>query len=211
MKSAEWYFDFISPFAYLQFQALERLPTEVELTLRPVLFAALLNHWGHKGPAEIPAKRRFIYRFVQWCAERDGVPMKFPPVHPFNPIKALRLAIAAGNGVVPVRTIFRYIWCEGKSIDDAADWSELCQRLGIRNPEMRINELKVKEELKHNGERALAAGVFGVPSFIVDSELFWGADSTDMIQDYLRDPLRFGRGELGRVGTLPTGTERPRK
>lgn len=211
MKSAEWYFDFISPFSYLQFEAFDRLPTEVELTLRPVLFAGLLNHWGHKGPAEIPEKRRFTYRFVQWRAERDGVPMKFPPVHPFNPIKALRLAIAAGNGIEPVRTIFRHIWREGKSIDDATDWSELCRRIGIADPDTRINDPKIKDELKHNGERALAAGLFGVPSFIIDGEFFWGADSTDMILDYLRDPHRFARGELGRVGTLPIGAERPQK
>src|ERR1700693_6453432 len=99
MKSAEWYFDFISPFSYLQIVAFDRFPPEVNLTLRPVLLAGLLNHWGHKGPAEIPEKRRFTYRFVQWLAERQGGPMKFPPVHPFNPIKALRLAIAAGNAI----------------------------------------------------------------------------------------------------------------
>ena len=117
MKSAEWYFDFISPFSYLQIEAFDRLP-DLKLTLRPVLFAGLLNHWGHKGPAEIPEKRRFTYRFVQWLAERQGVPMKFPPVHPFNPIKALRLAIVAGNDIASVQAIFRHIWREGKSIDD---------------------------------------------------------------------------------------------
>jgi 2-hydroxychromene-2-carboxylate isomerase len=210
MKSAEWYFDFISPFSYLQIEAFARLPPDVELTLRPVLFAGLLNHWGHKGPAEIPEKRRFTYRFVQWLAERQGVPMKFPPVHPFNPIKALRLSIAAGNGIAPVQTIFRHIWRDGKSIDDAAAWRELCLKIGITDPDARINEPKVKDELKRNGERAVAAGVFGVPSFITGGELFWGADATDMMLDYLRDPQRFASGELGRVVTLPVGVERPR-
>jgi 2-hydroxychromene-2-carboxylate isomerase len=94
MSSAEWYFDFISPFAYLQLEAFHRLPPAVEVTLRPVLFAALLTHWGHKGPAEIPQKRRFTYRFVQWRAERDGVPLKFPKEHPFNPIKSTRSCAA---------------------------------------------------------------------------------------------------------------------
>src|SRR5580700_4734549 len=103
MKSAEWYFDFVSPFAYLQLEAFDEL-CGARVTFRPVLFAGLLNHWGHKGPAEIPQKRRFTYRFVQWLAERDGVPLKFPRAHPFNPIKALRLAIAAGNGIEAVRT-----------------------------------------------------------------------------------------------------------
>jgi 2-hydroxychromene-2-carboxylate isomerase len=160
---------------------------------------------------EIPAKRRFTYRFVQWLAERQGVPMKFPPAHPFNPLKALRLACVAGNDIASVKTIFRYIWREGKSIEDEVGWSGLCGRLGIADPNTRINEPKVKEELKSNGERAVAAGVFGVPSFIIGGELFWGADTADMMLDYLRDPQRFASGELGRVTTLPIGVERPRR
>lgn len=210
MKSAEWYFDFISPFSYLQIESFDRLPPDLKLTLHPVLFAGLLKHWGHKGPAEIPEKRRFTYRFAQWLAERQGVPMRFPPVHPFNPIKALRLAIAAGNDLASIRTIFRHIWREGKSIEDAG-WSELCLKIGIADPDTRINEPKVKDELKRNGERAVAAGVFGVPSFIIGGELFWGADATDMMLDYLREPQRFASGELGRVTTLPVGVERPQR
>jgi 2-hydroxychromene-2-carboxylate isomerase len=211
MNAVEWYFDFISPFSYLQFEALHRLPPEIEVAFRPVLFAGLLNHWGNKGPAEIPAKRRFTYRFVQWLAERDGIPLKFPPAHPFNPIKPLRLAIAAGNGLEPVRTIFRHIWREGKSIDDDTQWHELCQRIGMADPDARINQPEVKEGLKRNGERALASGVFGVPSFVIDGELFWGVDATGMVVDYLREPQRFRSGEFARVTDLPVGIERPRK
>jgi len=211
MKQADWYFDFVSPFAYLQFEALNRLPLEAEVTLRPVLFAGLLNHWGHKGPAEIPKKRRFTYRFVQWLAERDGVRMKFPPAHPFNPLRALRLAIAAGNGIDPVRTIFRHTWRDGKSIDDVKQWNELCTKVGLDDPDTKINRPEVKDELKRNGERALAAGLFGVPSFVIDDEIFWGADATGMVVDYLREPQQFWSGERGRVADLPIGIERPRK
>ncbi|MDH3690559.1 MAG: DsbA family protein, partial [Gammaproteobacteria bacterium] len=54
----EWYFDFVSPFSYLVSESLHRFPKSVVFNYRPVLFAGLLNHWGHKGPAEIPEKRR---------------------------------------------------------------------------------------------------------------------------------------------------------
>ena len=211
MQSIDWYFDFISPFSYLQLEAFDRLPPEVEVTFRPVLFAGLLNHFGHKGPAEIPEKRRFTYRMAQWRAERDGIPMKFPPMHPFNPIKALRLAIAAGNSIEPIQAIFRHIWREGKSIDDAADWNALCLKVGVADADTKINEPQVKDELRRNGERAVAAGLFGVPSFVIDREIFWGADATDMVIDYLREPQRFRSGELGRVADRPIGVERPRK
>jgi 2-hydroxychromene-2-carboxylate isomerase len=211
MKTIDWYFDFISPFSYLQLEAFGRLPPDVEVALHPVLFAGLLTHWGHKGPAEIPAKRRFTYRFVQWLAERDQVQLKFPPKHPFNPIKALRLAIAAGNGLEPVRTIFRHIWREGNSIDVDKEWIDLCMRVGVADPDAKINEPQIKEELKLNGDRAAAAGVFGVPTFVIDGEVFWGVDATGMVLDYLSDPQRFWRDEYGRVAHLPIGVERPRK
>jgi 2-hydroxychromene-2-carboxylate isomerase len=188
MNSAAWYFDFISPFAYLQLEAFHLLPPAVEVTLQPVLFAALLQHWGHKGPAEIPPKRRFTYRFVQWRAERDGIPLKFPKEHPFNPIKALRLAIAARNRLEAVQTIFRHIWREGKSLDDAQEWQELCQKVSIADADARIAQTEIKDELKRNGARAVQAGLFGVPSFLIDGEIFWGVDATDMVIDYLRDP-----------------------
>jgi 2-hydroxychromene-2-carboxylate isomerase len=71
-RQATLYFDFISPFGYLYFKMLDRLPAEIELEFKPVLFAGLLKHWEHKGPAEIPGKRKFTYRFVQWkAAELD--------------------------------------------------------------------------------------------------------------------------------------------
>lgn len=211
MKSIDWYFDFISPFSYLQLEAFDRLPPEAEVTFRPVLFAGLLSHWGHKGPAEIPQKRRFTYRFAQWRAERDGIPMKFPLAHPFNPIKALRLAIVTGNRIEPIQAIFRHIWREGKSVDDAADWNALCLKVGVADADIKINEPLIKDELRRNGERAVAAGLFGVPSFVIDCEIFWGADATDMVIDYLREPQRFRSGELGRIADLPVGVERPRK
>jgi len=92
-----WVFDVISPFAYLAFPQLSRLPAHVSVGFVPVLFAGLLQHFGQLGPAEIPSKRRFTYRFVLWRARQLGLPMRMPPAHPFNPLPALRLIIAAGS------------------------------------------------------------------------------------------------------------------
>src|SRR5690348_9010873 len=93
---AHWYFDLISPFSYLHLKQFGRLPAELEIQYIPVLFAGLLKHWEHKGPAEIPAKRIYTYHHVSWLAARLGIPFRFPPSHPFNPLPALRLVIAAG-------------------------------------------------------------------------------------------------------------------
>ncbi len=119
---ADWYFDFVSPYAYLQLMDFKRLPDSLEIRYRPVLFAGLLKHWGQKGPAEIPAKRRHTYRQCQWLADRAGVPFKFPPVHPFNPLRALRLCIALGTEPAVIGAIFEFIFAEGRDIQSDEDW-----------------------------------------------------------------------------------------
>ena len=116
MTAADWYFDFISPFAYLQFATLAQLPRDLEITFRPVVLAGILNHLQHKGPAEIPGKRRFTYRHVQWLARHHGIALKFPPAHPFNPLRALRLAIALDCRRDAIVAIFRFIWRDGGSL-----------------------------------------------------------------------------------------------
>ena len=92
-----WYFDFISPFAYLHWRKLRSLARERPIELVPVALGAVLAAHGQKGPAEIRGKREFTYQHVLWLARREGVPLRFPPAHPFNPLTALRLSIVAGN------------------------------------------------------------------------------------------------------------------
>lgn len=208
MKTVDWYFDFVSPFSYLQQEIFHRLPDGVEIRYQPVLFAGLLTAWGHKGPAEIPAKRRFTYRHVQWVAEQHGIPFKFPPAHPFNPIKALRLAIALDNDPAAIRKIFRFIWQEGGLIENEDEWKRLAAELGVADADARIADRRVKDALRRTGEKAVAAGLFGVPTFVADGELFWGFDATDMFIAYLGNPELFNQGELARVGDLPAASER---
>lgn len=203
-----WYFDFISPFAYLQCERLGRLPEGTEIEYRPVLFAALLNHWKHKGPAEIPAKRRFTYRQALWVARQNGIPFRAPPAHPFNPLRALRLAITLGSDGDTVQSIFRFIWAEGHRPDDPDDWNALLDRLDVHDASDRISYPDVKATLRSNTDEAIARGVFGVPTIAVKDELFWGFDMTDMAITYLNDPDGFDDAEMQRMSDLPLGVER---
>src|SRR5215467_4172168 len=130
-----WVFDVISPFAYLALPRLEELPADVELEVVPVLFAALLNHFGQRGPAEIPSKRRFTYRFVLWRARQLGLPLRMPPAHPFNPLSALRLIIAAGSDGRAAGTVLRAVFGEGRDVTDPAVIADLGTQLGVANPQ----------------------------------------------------------------------------
>jgi 2-hydroxychromene-2-carboxylate isomerase len=173
-----------------------------------VLFAGLLNHWGGKGPAEIPAKRLQTYRYTYWQAGEYGITMRYPPAHPFNSIHALRLAIALDCGYEAVRTVFEFIWKDGRSVTD--DWPALIKRLGltVAAADALIAEQSVKDALAANGREAIARGVYGVPTFDSGKELFWGLDATDMLLDYLEDPGVFDDAEMQRIAGLPVGAAR---
>ncbi len=207
---ADWYFDFVSPFAYLQSEQLASLAPRISIRHRPVLFAGLLDANGQKGPAEIPAKRAFTYRFCLWQARRLGIPMRFPPEHPFNPLPLLRLAIACDSSADAVQTIFRFVWRDGRLPDLPIEWAELAGMLGVHDADARIAAKEVKDELRRNTDEAIARGVFGVPTLAIGGEIFWGADATAMAMDYVTAGALFSDPEFARVAALPVGATRRR-
>jgi 2-hydroxychromene-2-carboxylate isomerase len=207
---AHWYFDFISPFSYLQLRKVREWNARLRVTPVPIAFGAVLKAHGQLGPAEIPGKREFTYRFVQWQAERTGVPLRFPPAHPFNPLLASRLCIAAGTTWDSIQTIFDHIWRDGLDGSAATGLAPAAAALGVTDIDSATGAAEVKLQLRTNTESALAAGVFGVPTLRIGDELFWGNDATPMIEDWLGDPRRFDNAEYRRIAALPIGVERPR-
>jgi len=205
-KTIHWYFDFISPFAYLQSERLQEFAPYGELRYHPVLFAGFLQHWGHKGPAELPSKRRFSYRHLQWQAQRNTIAFKMPPRHPFNPLYLLRLALALDNQPEAIHRIFRFIWQQGHDPEQAAELDLLHTALGLTAPP--VISPAIKATLRHNTEQAIKQGLFGVPTLLVEGELFWGFDATDMALDYLRAPEQFDSPEMRRISYLPVGVQR---
>lgn len=207
-RTADWYIDFISPYPYLQLASFDSFPADFVIRPRPVLFAALLQHWENKGPAEIPAKRTQTYRYCYWLAGKRGIPFKAPPRHPFNPLPLLRLAVALDGELDAMRALFHHVWGAGRPADDPLALQELASTLGIDDAEARINDPYVKDRLRANTDEAIDRGVFGVPTFVVDDQIFWGDDVTGMLVDFLNNPNLFSTGELGRLGNLPVGVER---
>jgi len=209
VRQVNWYFDFISPYAYFGLFELERLGSHVRVDYRPVLFAGLLNHWGQRGPAEIPGKRTWTYRWCTWYAAQRGIPFKLPRAHPFNPLGYLRLAIAANCEPAAIRRIFEQLWTTGGDAADPRVLEDLAASFGITRD--RLAEQGVKERLRTNTDAAITDGVFGVPTLVIDGEAFWGADATDFAVAYLQDRTVLDNEEMKRVSALPVAAERQAK
>ncbi|WP_422353716.1 2-hydroxychromene-2-carboxylate isomerase [Stenotrophomonas sp. AR026] len=210
MATLRWYFDFISPYSYLHWQKLKKLPQFTQIQTVPIAFGAVLHHLGNLGPAEIPAKRRFIYRQLLWTAQAEGTPLRFPPGHPFNPLSALRLCLAAGASTQAVDVLFNWIWRDGNAADSAEALREPAAQLGIEDVETAISAPAVKEQLRRNTEAAIAAGVFGVPTLAIGDDLFWGNDAHPLMAAVLADPGLLRQPEWQRLANLPVAVQRSR-
>lgn len=211
MKQISFYLDFISPYAYLAFAELPLalMGLSYSVTHKPLLFAALLKHHGQLGPAEIPAKRDWTYRQVQWLAHNKGHALHMPAAHPFNPLGLLRLAIATDPDGHPNRyvceTLFKHVWVGGADAADAGRLADITRQLApARDPA----DDTVKAQLRSHAEEAIAKGVFGVPAFEVDGKVFWGLDGLPLLRAYLEGDAWFEGPGWNAVANVPVGVSR---
>jgi 2-hydroxychromene-2-carboxylate isomerase len=188
MKHITFYLDFLSPFAYLAF---EQLPAALRghsysVTYKPVFLPALLKHHGQLGPVEIAPKRDWTLRQVQWLSRSHGVDLQMPASMPFNPLALLRLAVACEASGQPnryvVETLFKHVWQGGAEAADPLRLQAITEQL---QPPCAPASKAVKDQLKAHTDEAIALGVFGVPTFVVDGKLFWGLDALPMLQAYV--------------------------
>ena len=203
-----WYFDVVSPFAYLAFPAVLTIARRRPVLFRPIVFAAVLAHWGQLGPAEIPPKRIHTYRLCQFLADRAGMPLRFPPRHPFRSLEALRLIAALDGDSDAIQAAFDFIWAEGRDPGEPNERDALCARLGVANYDALIAKRDAKARLHAWTDTAIAAEVFGVPTLAVGDTLFWGMDAMPMAAAVLDDPGLLTHGEMARISGLPSGVQR---
>ena len=211
MNHITFYLDFISPYAYLAFEALPKALQGIshQVHYQPILFAGLLKHHGQLGPAEIPGKRDWTYRQVQWWAHQQDIVLQMPSAHPFNPLSLLRLALACDVQGRPNRwvceTIFRHVWQGGGDPLAAQRLEALRTELApLRDP----TDDAVKQALQTATHQAIELGLFGVPTLKVDDKLFWGFDALPMLRAYLQGDPWFASGEWQAAEQLPLGVSR---
>jgi 2-hydroxychromene-2-carboxylate isomerase len=199
----DFYFDFLSPFSYFAWLRLERIKTELNLSVnyKPVALGPLLNHWQIKGPGEVTPKREFLLKQMIRYAHREKILFTTPKTHPFNSLYALRLAlngVAGVNQKAVIATLWKAGWQSGIDMGEPDELLKILKEAALPADELyeRSFSREAKAELKSNIAEAISRGVFGVPSFYINDELFWGNDSLDDLKRFVLGEDQLDRAKL---------------
>ncbi len=192
-QTLTFHFDYLSPYAYFAWLKVGPFCEEhgLALDIRPVLFAGLLKHWGQLGPAEIPPKRVFTFKDIVRYAAKNNVALRGPKKHPFNSLTVQRLSlktVAGDDQFKVVDTLYRSGWGAGIDYGDPQHLQTVLDRVGLDGAALleKASSPEAKEALKTETEAAIQRGVFGIPTMIVDGEVFWGKDQFDYIAAYVK-------------------------
>jgi 2-hydroxychromene-2-carboxylate isomerase len=214
-ESIEFYFDFVSPYAYLASRQIGQLCARhgVQLVPRPVVYGALLDHWGLTGPAEVPPRREWLFKDCLRHASLLGVAFHGPAAHPFRSLTALRAALPEASGqqqAEVIEALWQGAWARGLDLGRPEGLTAALEAAGLEAKELlaRTELPEVKAALRRETDAAIARGVFGVPTMIAGAELFWGNDRLAHLELYLegRDPL--DRERLAQILARPRGADR---
>jgi 2-hydroxychromene-2-carboxylate isomerase len=215
MTAIAFYLDFVSPYSYLALTQARRFEADsgLRFDVRPVVYAKLLDAAGLVGPAEREAKRRYTFVDVLRVAHRLGVPLVGPPAHPFRSLEALRalmlwrhderaldLAIALSTAA----------WGEGRDLTDVAVIADVVTATGFDATKLatRLSAEPLKQTLADATAAAIAAGVFGVPTFVAGGEMFWGQDRMALLAEFLAGRLPPAAGIAEPLLARPRGADR---
>jgi len=209
-RTLRFYFDYLSPFAFFASRKLPNLCARhgVKLDYYPVVFAGLLNHWGQLGPAEIPPKARHTAKQCMRYAALNGISYNGPKHHPFNPLTTLRVStveVAGENQTGVVDCLYSLGWEQGGDLGDDEEIATALAAAGFDGPGLvaQSKEPLVKQALRANTDSAISQGVFGVPTMLIEDQLFWGIDQLEYLDLYLqgKDPIAgIELDSLGRGG-----------
>jgi len=215
VKRVRFYFDLLSPYAWLALREAEPFAERhgISWDMRPVVFAKLLEAHRLVGPAEVEAKRLYTWFDVARLAARAGAPLVGPPAHPFRSLEALRAVCAVRGDEQRLRLARSFAdatWSEGADLTRQEDRRCAIASCGHDPTEVerRILEDDVKLELREMTGDAIDRGVFGVPTFEFEGELFWGQDRLPYLGEALDGSAPDSRTEAKKMLAKPSGVRR---
>ena len=194
-KIVDYYYDFISPFAYLAVTQIPRLMKEYAdvaefrghaFTMWEARLAA-----GNTGPSnrEMPKRLNVLMADANRYAKRYGVPLKQTTSFDAKRInRGVYVARDLGKEMEYMTTVNNAAWGNGGDIANPAFLDECVAKIGLDPATFAaaVDSEEITARYAKENEDAQARGVFGAPTFVVDNEIFWGNDRIVWVEDYLR-------------------------
>lgn len=192
--SVTFFYDYGSPTSYLAWTQLPGICEQNGATIakKPILLGGLYKAIGHTSPIALPAKAVWMFADLARYAKRYDVPFQKPNAFPLNSVPPMRAAIWASRaGILDVcdRALFTAAWVDGRDIGDIETLKDVLAAAGLDSAEMAqaIQSPSIKSGLVDATNEAVAAGAFGVPTFLVGEVLHFGQDRLPWIERAVRE------------------------
>jgi len=201
MRTLSFYFDFVSPYAYLSFKRVVRNAKYYDLVLEPwpVDLAALKLMAGNTGPAtrDIPIKLKHLRVDMQRWASLSGLPLTPPQGYGSGRLnKGAFFALDQGQAIPYIHAAWALVWGQGWAMNDDATLKEAARGMGWDDQRFQayVSSEEAALRLEESTRLAHERGVFGVPSLLLDDEMWWGNDRLALFEAYLEGITKEQRG-----------------
>jgi 2-hydroxychromene-2-carboxylate isomerase len=196
-KTLEFIFDFGSPNAYLAWKALPPIleRTGATLVIVPALLGGIFKATGNQAPmvAFAPIKGKMEYEMLEmrrFIATHRLDAFRVNPHFPVNTLAIMRGLVAAqdaGIGDAYVAAVLKAMWEDGAKMDDPDVIARALGAAGIDAAALitAAQMQAVKDRLAANTAGAVDRGVFGIPTFFIGSEMFFGKDRLGQVEEAL--------------------------
>ena len=185
IKSIDFYFDFISPYSFLEHKRIRKIENEekIKFIYKPILLGGLHNLIGITAPAFINPKAKFMVRDCKMVAKKFDIKFKFNSKFPINSLNLLRglLSINYDKKKTYINNFFDAYWQDGLNLNEEKIIITILRKCKIKQADFRkeINNQKIKNKLKKLTQDAFKKDIFGAPTFVVNKKIFWGQDRLD--------------------------------
>ena len=191
-KTVTFCFDFGSPYSYLAYNYLSPIKDAgAQIELKPVLLGGIFKATGNQPPATVQKKGEYMFKDIQRWSKKLNVSFKMNPYFPILTVPHMRGAILAQKKNILedyMQSMFDSMWLKGLNLNDQEILTQVASESGIDPNDFAegISSDEIKNELKENTQFAIDKGAFGVPTYFLEDEMFWGIDSIKFLLDSLK-------------------------
>jgi len=192
IKEIDFYFDFISPYTYLAYKKIQLLPKDIRINYKPILLGGLHNLEGITAPAFIKPKLKHMINDCLLIAKKNNFDFRWNSKFPINSLNIMRgyLSVNSLNRDQYMKTMFNAYWKDDIDISNKEILIRLLEQCKIDKDIFfkTIRDPIIKEKLKDATKNAHEKEVFGAPTFIVNSKIFWGQDRLEFaLEEYRKN------------------------